>query len=359
MKHISNTASIAEPDQVGQATARIIITPGEPAGIGPDVCIDLLDTPPQCEIILVADQHLLHQRAELLGKSLALETVGADHMQEPAIAGRIAILHVPLATPAIAGKLDPGNAAYVLECVRAAALLCLKGSAQALVTGPVHKGIINQAGIPFTGHTGFLAGLCHCEQVVMMLATPGLRVALATTHIPLHEVERTLSPELLEQVIRIIDHDLRTRFGLRQARIRVCGLNPHAGEDGHLGTHERDILTPVLQKLRQQGFDLHGPVPADTAFLPDSLSDVDVVLAMYHDQGLPVLKYAGFRQAVNVTLGLPINRTSVDHGTALSLAGSGKADSASLRYALTLALQLTQQTYAAAALQPTRAQHET
>lgn len=357
MKRMSNTAWIAESALV--TTARIVITPGEPAGIGPDVCIELVDSRPECEIILVADKYLLQQRAELLGKSLALETVETVTLQEPAIAGRIRILHISLAAPARPGQLDADNAAYVLQCINTATQLCLIGTAQALVTGPVHKGIINQAGIFFTGHTGYLAELCRCPQVVMMLATPGLRVALATTHIPLTEVAQQLSAELLEQVIRIIDHDLRTRFGIAQPRIRVCGLNPHAGEDGHLGTQERDMISPLLRKLQQQGLDLHGPVPADTAFLPESLSDTDVILAMYHDQGLPVLKYAGFRQAVNVTLGLPINRTSVDHGTALSLAGSGMADCTSLRYALTVALQLARQTHAATTAAPTLAQNET
>jgi len=356
MKRISNTAWIAEPALV---TARIAITPGEPAGIGPDVCIELVNSGPECEIILVADKDLLQQRAELLGKSLVMETVTIEALQEPAIAGRIRILPVSLVAPAKPGKLDTGNAAYVIECIRIATQLCLKGTAQALVTGPVHKGIINKAGISFSGHTGFLAELCRCKQAVMMLATPGLRVALATTHIPLQEVAQQLSSGLLEQVIRILDHDLRSRFGIDQPRIRVCGLNPHAGEDGHLGTQESDIISPLLQRLKQQGLNLQGPVPADTAFLPESLPDTDVVLAMYHDQGLPVLKYAGFRQAVNVTLGLPINRTSVDHGTALSLAGSGRADSASLRYALTVALQLARQTKAVVTTTPTLVQNET
>ena len=359
MKRISNTAWKAESPFVTQTTARIVITPGEPAGIGPDVCIDLAESRPDCEIVLVADKQLLQQRAQLLGKSLQLETVATDALQEPAIAGRLRVLHVALPNTAQPGQLDHRNAAYVLECISTATQLCLSGAAQALVTGPVHKGIINQAGIAFTGHTGYLAELCHCPRVVMMLATPGLRVALATTHIPLQEVAQQLSAELLEQAIRIIDHDLRTRFGLAQPRIRVCGLNPHAGEDGHLGTQERDMISPLLRRLQQQGLDLQGPVPADTAFLPESLSDTDVILAMYHDQGLPVLKYAGFRQAVNVTLGLPINRTSVDHGTALSLAGSGMADSTSLRYALTVALQLARQTLAATATAPTLAQNET
>jgi len=342
MKRISNIVWIAESALV--TTARIIITPGEPAGIGPDICIDLVASRPECEIILVADKYLLQQRAELLGIPLVLETVTSEDLHKPAMSGRMCILHTPLGTAARPGQLDSGNSAYVLKCIAIAAHLCLKGNAQALVTGPVHKGIINQAGIAFTGHTGYLAELCNYPRVVMMLATPGLRVALATTHIPLHEVTQQLSPELLEQVIRTIDHDLRVRFGLAHPRIRVCGLNPHAGEEGHLGTQERDMISPVLQRLQQQGLNLQGPVPADTAFLPETLSETDVILAMYHDQGLPVLKYAGFRQAVNITLGLPINRTSVDHGTALSLAGSGKADSSSLRYALTIALQLARQT---------------
>lgn len=329
-----------------QPISRIVITPGEPAGIGPDICVELAHSRPACEVILVADSELLHQRAKLLGKSLALETVKPDVLLEPAVAGRIRVLHVPLAAPATPGQLDAANAAYVLECISTATQLCLNRTTHALVTGPVHKGIINQAGIPFSGHTEFLASLCNCPRVVMMLATPGLRVALATTHIPLQEVAQRLTPGLLEQVIRTIDHDLRSRFGLARPRIRVCGLNPHAGEDGHLGTQERDMIGPLIQRLQQQGLSLQGPVPADSAFLPDTLSDTDVVLAMYHDQGLPVLKYAGFRQAVNITLGLPVIRTSVDHGTALALAGSGKSDNASLQYALSVALQLAQQAHA-------------
>ncbi len=322
------------------APPRIVITPGEPAGIGPDISLALITSKPDCEIVLVADRDMLLQRAQTLGLSVPMETVAAEQLQEPPRAGCVRIVDVSLVTTAIPGHLNPANAAYVLECIRVATRLCLDGKAQALLTGPVHKGIINQAGIAFSGHTEFLAELCHCPQVVMMLATPGLRVALATTHIPLHEVAENISHDLLEGVIRIIDHDMRTRFGIAQPRIRICGLNPHAGEDGHLGTQERDFLCPLITELKQQGMDLQGPVSADTAFLPDTLSNTDVILAMYHDQGLPVLKYAGFRQAVNITLGLPVVRTSVDHGTALHLAGTGKADSSSMDYALTVAMQM-------------------
>jgi 4-hydroxythreonine-4-phosphate dehydrogenase len=247
---------------------------------------------------------------------------------------------VTLARPATAGHLEPVNAPYVLECLRRAVLGCLQGEFAALVTGPVHKGIINDAGLPFTGHTEFLAALTDTPQVVMLLTAPGLRVALATTHLPLREVADAITQDNLRTTLTILDQDLRRRFGIAQPRISVLGLNPHAGESGHLGREELDVIIPVLQELRKAGLDLTGPLPADTAFDPTRLDQTDVFLAMYHDQGLPVLKHFGFGQAVNVTLGLPIIRTSVDHGTALELAGTGQASTGSLQAAIATAVEM-------------------
>jgi 4-hydroxythreonine-4-phosphate dehydrogenase len=247
---------------------------------------------------------------------------------------------VALNAAATAGQLDPRNAGYVLHTLRLAAAEVLAGAADALITAPVHKGVINDAGIPFTGHTEFLADLCRTPAVVMMLVAGGLRVALATTHLPLREVAAAITRERLEAVLRVLHGDLRQRFAIAAPRILVCGLNPHAGEGGHLGREEIESITPVLDQLRAEGMQLIGPLPADTLFTPRQLSQGDAVLAMYHDQGLPVLKHAGFGEAVNVTLGLPIIRTSVDHGTALDLAGSGRAESGSLQAALQLALEL-------------------
>ena len=244
--------------------------------------------------------------------------------------------------PVRVGCPDPVNADYVLDCLRSAVRGCGGGQFDALVTGPVHKGVINNAGIPFSGHTEFLAQLTGTQQVVMMLLTEGLRVALATTHLPLREVSGAITPARLEEVIRILDHDLRQRFGIGKPRLLVCGLNPHAGEGGHLGHEEREVIEPVLQRMRSEGFDLTGPLPADTLFIPKYLDQADAVLAMYHDQGLPVLKFKGFGRAVNITLGLPIIRTSVDHGTALELAGTGQADPRSLEAALSLAIEIAQ-----------------
>jgi 4-hydroxythreonine-4-phosphate dehydrogenase len=252
----------------------------------------------------------------------------------------IELLHVPLRAPCTAGRLDPANAPYVLELLDRAVAGCQRGEFHAMVTAPVHKGVINQAGVPFTGHTEYLAQRTGAPLPVMLLAGGGMRVALATTHLPLKDVSAALTQERLESVLRILDADLRSRFGLRDPRIMVCGLNPHAGEGGYLGREEIEVITPTLQRLQQAGLRLIGPIPADTAFLPERLSDCDAVLAMFHDQGLPVLKHASFGHAVNVTLGLPIIRTSVDHGTALDLAGTGRADGGSLRAAVRLAGEL-------------------
>lgn len=322
------------------ATPRIAFTPGEPAGIGPDLAVLLAQQPLAAEIVAVADPDLLLQRARQRGVPLQLREVDLTTTPRAHEPGTLSVLPVPLAAPARAGTLDTANAPYVLDTLRRATALCQQKLCAALVTGPVHKGVINDAGIPFTGHTEFLAELTHTPRVVMMLATPGLRVALATTHLPLRAVADAITPELLREVIGILHHDLRTKFGLARPRILVCGLNPHAGEGGHLGREELEVIGPVVDTLRSAGLHLLGPLPADTLFTPRHLDRADAVLAMYHDQGLPVLKHKGFGRAVNITLGLPIVRTSVDHGTALELAGNGAVDLGSLHYAIEVALEM-------------------
>lgn len=319
---------------------RIALTPGEPAGIGPDICIMLAQHAQNAELIAVADPNLLRARAARLGLPLMLRECQTTAPPRPSAPGELTIMPVTLAHPTIPGKLDVANAPYVLQTLRAAVELCTSRTAAALATGPVHKGIINDAGIAFTGHTEFLAELTAAPQVVMMLATAGLRVALTTTHLPLHEVSGAITRSLLERIVRVLDSDLRARFGIATPRILVCGLNPHAGEGGHLGREEIDVIEPVLEHLRGEGYLLRGPLPADTLFTGKYLADADAVLAMYHDQGLPVLKYAGFGNAINVTLGLPIIRTSVDHGTALDLAGTGRADITSMQLAVATALAM-------------------
>lgn len=311
----------------------LLYTPGEPAGIGPDLILAAaaqgLDEP----VLVIADPALLRERAEHLGLAVTFHETEAPVASQNR-AGELQVLPVRLRAACVPGRLAPANSAYVLETLRKATTLCLQQPAStALVTGPVHKGVINEAGIPFTGHTEFLAELTRAHPV-MMLACPGLRVALATTHLPLREVSDTITPELLEKVLRILHADLGRRFGIRSPRILVCGLNPHAGEGGHLGHEEMEIIAPVIERLRTEGVQLLGPLPADTLFTPRYLEKTDAVLAMYHDQGLPVLKHMGFGKAVNITLGLPIVRTSVDHGTALELAGTGKAETGSLLAAL-------------------------
>ena len=314
---------------------RIAITPGEPAGIGPDLCVALAQTPdPECEYIVVADPRVLLDRAALLGLPLTLDVLNPLTPAQTQTPGTLRIIPVTLRAPVTPGTLDSRNADYVLDTLRTAVSRCQDHSVDAMVTGPVHKGIINEAGYAFTGHTEFLAQLCGTELTVMMLATKGLRVALATTHLPLANVSAAITKPLLRDIIRILDADLRTQFGINNPRILVCGLNPHAGEDGHLGREEIDIIEPVLEEMRTLGINLHGPLPADTLFTEKYLNQADAVLAMYHDQGLPVLKYKGFGRASNITLGLPIIRTSVDHGTALDLAGSGKAQIGSLEDAV-------------------------
>lgn len=319
---------------------RLAITPGEPAGIGPDLCVRIAQQAHDAELVAVADGELLLSRAHLLGLPLRLEAFAPARAPEPHHPGTLKILQVPLANPAVCGRLDTANAAYVLETLRAAARACLAGQCDALVTGPVQKSVINAAGMPFTGHTEFLAELTRSPQVVMMLAIPGLRVALATTHLPLRQVADAITAPLLEGVLRVLHGDLRRHFGIAAPRILVCGLNPHAGEGGHLGKEDEEIMAPVLERLRTEGMHLIGPLPADTLFIPKYLHAADAVLAMYHDQGLPVLKHAGFGRAINITLGLPIIRTSVDHGTALDLAGTGGVDSGSLEAAIQAALEM-------------------
>ena len=318
-----------------------VVTPGEPAGIGPDLCLLMAREAQPQVLIAIASLELLKARAELLGLDIHLQPVLPDAWpQTPAPAGSLYVWDTPLKALAKPGRLDPRNGQYVLETLTRAGQGCLDGHFAGMITAPVHKGVINEAGIPFSGHTEFLAELTHTEQVVMMLATRGLRVALVTTHLPLKDVAAAITRERLERVTRILHADLVDKFGITRPRILVCGLNPHAGEGGHLGREEIEIIEPTLAGLRNEGIDLIGPLPADTLFTPKNLDRCDAVLAMYHDQGLPVLKYKGFGAAVNVTLGLPIVRTSVDHGTALDLAGSGRIDTGSLQVALETAYQM-------------------
>ena len=322
--------------------ARLAITPGEPAGIGPDLCVQLAQDAYPAELIAVADPEILAARARLLDLPLELVPFVADTPAQPHRPGRLPVRSVASAVPVRPGHPDVANARYVLACLDAAVDGCRDGRFDALITGPVNKAVINDAGIPFTGHTEYLAERCATPRVVMMLATAGLRVALATTHLPLAAVSAALNRDDLAAILRILIADLRARFGIARPRILVCGLNPHAGEGGHLGHEETDVIAPVLEQLRsaEPHIELLGPLPADTLFTPKYLERADAVLAMYHDQGLPVLKYKGFGRAVNITLGLPIVRTSVDHGTALELAGSGSADIGSLRVALDTAREM-------------------
>ncbi|MFV0888589.1 4-hydroxythreonine-4-phosphate dehydrogenase PdxA [Metapseudomonas otitidis] len=320
---------------------RFALTPGEPAGIGPDLCLLLSREAQPHPLIAIASRQLLEQRARTLGVDINLIEVTAERLPTvPAAAGALYVWDTPLGAEATAGQLDTANSAYVLQTLTRAGQGCLDGLFDGMITAPVHKGVINDAGITFSGHTEFLADLTRTQQVVMMLATRGLRVALVTTHLPLKDVAAAITTERLERVTRILHADLVDKFGLSQPRILVCGLNPHAGEGGHLGREEIEVIEPCLQRLRAEGMDLVGPLPADTLFTPKHLEHCDAVLAMYHDQGLPVLKYKGFGAAVNVTLGLPIIRTSVDHGTALDLAGTGRIDGGSLQVALETAYQM-------------------
>ena len=322
------------------ALPRLVLTPGEPGGIGPDVVIMAAQQNWDAELLCVADETLLLNRARQLGLPLILHpytTGDAPVLHQP---GSLRLVHVKAPAPVVAGELDTANAQYVLATLTLAAELCRYDDAQALVTGPVQKSVINDAGVPFSGHTEFLTEHFDCKRVVMLLATDTLRVALATTHLPLADVSRAITPAGLEETLRILHHDLRHHFGFEQPRITVLGLNPHAGEGGHLGREEIEVIAPVIETLQQEGLSLAGPLSADTAFNQPVRAHSDAYLAMYHDQGLPVLKATGFGEAVNVTLGLPIVRTSVDHGTALTLAGTGRADAGSIKAAIELAISM-------------------
>ncbi|MFQ3393217.1 4-hydroxythreonine-4-phosphate dehydrogenase PdxA [Enterobacter mori] len=319
---------------------RVVITPGEPAGIGPDLVVQLAQRSWPVELVVCADATLLQDRATLLGLPLTLLPYVEGQQPVPQQAGTLTLLSVPLRTPVVPGQLSTENGRYVVETLARACDGCLNGEFAALITGPVHKGVINDAGLPFTGHTEFFEERSHSPKVVMMLATEEMRVALVTTHLPIKAIPDAITPELLREIIGILHHDLQTKFGIPQPHVLVCGLNPHAGEGGHMGTEEIDTIIPVLNEMREKGMNLSGPLPADTLFQPKYLDNADAVLAMYHDQGLPVLKYQGFGRGVNITLGLPFIRTSVDHGTALDLAGQGKADVGSFITALNLAIKM-------------------
>jgi 4-hydroxythreonine-4-phosphate dehydrogenase len=318
------------------AAAPVALSCGESAGIGPDLCLMAAMTPRNYPLLCLGDRALLAARARALRLALALEDYSPGSPCTQA-AGSLTVLNMPLPVPAVAGKLDVRNAPQVVALIDRAVDGCLAGEFSALVTAPVQKSTINEAGIPFTGHTEHIARLCGAPLPVMLLVAGALRVALATTHLPLRAVADAITQAGLLQVLAIVDHDLRRWWGIARPRIAVCGLNPHAGESGHLGDEELRIITPALVEARARGIDAPGPYPADTLFVPRHLEGIDAVLAMYHDQGLPVLKRAGFGDAVNVTLGLPIIRTSVDHGTALDLAGTGSAHGGSLAAALALA----------------------
>ncbi|WP_414931870.1 4-hydroxythreonine-4-phosphate dehydrogenase PdxA [Vibrio europaeus] len=320
---------------------RIIVTAGEPAGIGPDLVLALSKENWSHQIVVCADKQMLAERAAQLGICVELIDYQADSEVLAQRAGTLVVDHIPVANPAVAGQLDEANGQYVLKTLERAALGCMNNEFDAIVTGPVHKGVINRAGVAFSGHTEFFAEKSNTPLVVMMLATEGLRVALVTTHIPLAYVSQAVTEERLEKIIDILNKDLVEKFAISSPKIYVCGLNPHAGEDGVLGMEEIDTITPTLNRLRQEkGIDLIGPLPADTIFNEKYLQDADAVLGMYHDQVLPVLKYKGFGRSVNITLGLPFIRTSVDHGTALDLAGTGNADTGSFRTALAHAIEL-------------------
>ena len=318
---------------------KIAITPGEPAGVGPDLVIELAQQEWPAQLVIFADETMMQDRAAALNIPLKLTpyTHGESRIQSQ---GELFIQSIPTAVPVEPGLLNSENGHYVVETLRQACQANIEGDFDAVVTGPVNKGIINKAGISFSGHTEFFAHQSNTIDVVMLLATDGLNVALATTHIPLEYVSRAITRERLHKVIHIIHTDLKLKFNITQPHIYVCGLNPHAGEDGHIGREEIETISPALDELREEGIHLTGPLPADTIFQPKYLEDADVVLAMYHDQGLPVLKYKGFGASVNITLGLPFIRTSVDHGTALDLAAKGQADSGSFTKAMNKAIEL-------------------
>jgi 4-hydroxythreonine-4-phosphate dehydrogenase len=320
---------------------RLALTPGEPAGIGPDLCIQIAQQGHDHQLVVIADPLMMQARARLLNLPITLIPYNAEEPISPTVPGTLWIEPVCLVKTVTPGQLNPANARYILDTLTRATQGCQSGEFAALVTAPVHKGVINDAGIPFSGHTEFLEQLTHSSKVVMMLATEGLRVALATTHLPLAAVPAAITQPLLEEVLTVLHQELQHSFGVHNPRILIAGLNPHAGESGHMGREEIDVIQPVIDRLRTQGYNLSDPLPADTLFTDKLLDTADAVLAMYHDQGLPVLKYKGFGRAVNITLGMPIIRTSVDHGTALDLAGSGSADCGSLLTAINYAADMS------------------
>lgn len=318
---------------------KIAVTPGEPAGIGPDLVIRTADESSDNQLVVFADRQMLAERAEQL--NVTLDIIDFEECPDyRCTTNQLLVKHIPTAVPVITGQLEPDNGAYVVETLRQACDMNINGDFDAVVTGPVNKGVINKGGISFSGHTEFFAQQANTPDVVMMLSTTGLRVCLATTHIPLAYVSKAITAERIKRVVHIIHTDMKLKFGITQPRIYVCGLNPHAGEGGHLGNEEVTTIIPALDELRVDGIDVIGPLPADTIFQQKYLDDADTILAMYHDQGLPVLKYKGFGNAVNITLGLPFIRTSVDHGTACDLAGTGNIDCGSFRRAIRKALQL-------------------
>lgn len=319
---------------------RIFITPGEPAGIGPDILIQLAQQPSTAELITVSSPDLLLSRAQLLQLPLTLQEFNPDAPPQKHVPNTLRIVPVPLPEKCIPGQLNPANAAHVLQTLQIAADACLHHTANALVTGPVNKAVMNDAGITFSGHTEYFAEHCGRNDVIMLFVAGKLKVALATTHLPLSQVPQAIKTDKLTRLLLLLNSEIKKTFGLREPKIFVCGLNPHAGENGHLGREEIDIIEPAIRCAQKEGLHITGPLPADTIFTEKYLASADVVLAMYHDQALPVVKSLSFGHAVNVTLGLPFLRTSVDHGTALDIAGTGKADEGSLRAAVELALRL-------------------
>ena len=323
----------------GRSINPIVVTAGEPAGIGPELCLALADSLWAKRIIVIADAHMLAQRAKAIGRNVEISVYKPNSVPQT---GELAVIHQPLANKAVCGQLDVANSQSLLDGLVRAVEGCVSGEFSALVTAPLQKSVINDAGIAFTGHTEFLAALTNCRVPVMLLTADKLRVALASTHLPLREVPDYLNTAGIIQVLDVLHADLQTKFGIADPEIIFCGLNPHAGEGGHLGSEDQEIIAPAIRHCVENGINIRGPLPADTAFTP-AAGNADAILAMYHDQGLPVIKYAGFGNAVNVTLGLPIIRTSVDHGTALDIAGSGNADAGSLIAAVKLAAKLAGQ----------------
>jgi 4-hydroxythreonine-4-phosphate dehydrogenase len=322
---------------------RVALTSGEPAGIGPELCLALAGDPLPCELVCLGDRTLLAARARALRLAVTLQPYTAQAPATAHLPGTLEVLHLPLAVPSVPGQPDPANVPYVLALLERAVAGALGGEFDALVTAPLHKAVINQAGVPFSGHTEFLAARTASARAVMLLTSGTLRVALATTHLPLKAVSAALTIDSLCDTAAILARDLTRWWNIPRPRIAVCGLNPHAGEGGYLGDEELRVIAPAVARMQAAGIRASGPLPADTVFVPQTLAGFDAVLAMYHDQGLPVVKHAGFEQAVNVTLGLPIVRTSPDHGTAFDLAGSGRADRRSLAAAVQLASQLAAQ----------------